>query len=736
MARKRSKAAVGKTRGASLIRPGGHDAIRSRAEDRLHRAPLADRIARQIRLAPAGSTMVLAVSGPWGTGKTSFVNMITEALHETGDMTVLEFNPWLFSSPQELVRRFFDELAAELMGKPEKRLQRVGEALQRYGNRLAPVRFVPVVGNAAGLITEGAKAVGDSIAGTTGDAGVSLREQHHHLAELLQDIPGRVVVVLDDVERLRSDEIREVMRLVRLTAELPNITYLLSFDRAKVEAALTESTLEGVMIQSGRGYVDKIVHELYDLPAVRASDIEELLLEGIEAAVEGREHGPFDAHRFLNLFHRCVKPLFKTVRDVRRYLSILPVAIDDCGGEVALPDVLALEAMRLLAPDSFALLPAAADALTSVDTGITGVNPSAGKPIFKALVDAGGDHTALVQAMANELFPASRRYTDGSGHGGDWLSTWRKERRVAHRDVLRFYLDRVLPAGVLPARLVELAYESLGNSADLTDIFEALSPDDLTSLLGRLEDYQDEYPQESVEVACTVLMNQHHRLGRERAGMFSIDPSMQLARVIARLLRRIDDEVERTQIIERVLANLTTLSAAYFLIDWVGHRPNVGLKLVPEDVATSWMSDLLSRVLKSEPPDLLPERDIAVLLDAASAEGEEARLRVVAILDDDELLLGMLQSALRGAYGWLMSEVVSTRTVTIPWPAVERLLSTEVLVARLSTLTSRVERGGLDRESVAVLELVEEWLARTAVDSESAEPAAADGRDDQGPDSA
>ncbi len=40
---------------------------------------------------------------------------------------------------------------------------------------------------------------------------------------------------------------------------------------------------------------------------------------------------------------------------------------------------------------------------------------------------------------------------ENTHHGGEWLKTWSKERRVAHSRVLAFYLEKNLPEDVMPA---------------------------------------------------------------------------------------------------------------------------------------------------------------------------------------------------------------------------------------------------------------------------------------------
>ena len=90
-----------------------------RAEDRLDRARLAEEIAQQAIDSPPGQGFVIAIDGPWGSGKTSVMNMIEEAVAEGSNAVVLRFNPWLFSDTEQLVVRFMHELAAQLGEKSE-----------------------------------------------------------------------------------------------------------------------------------------------------------------------------------------------------------------------------------------------------------------------------------------------------------------------------------------------------------------------------------------------------------------------------------------------------------------------------------------------------------------------------------------------------------------------------------------------------------------------------------------
>ncbi len=89
-------------------------------------ARIAERIAVEARTAPSDGGFVIALCGTWGSGKTSIGNMVAEAIEIDEDSVVVRFNPWMFSGAEDLIGRFFGELAATL-GKREAKFRTVAK---------------------------------------------------------------------------------------------------------------------------------------------------------------------------------------------------------------------------------------------------------------------------------------------------------------------------------------------------------------------------------------------------------------------------------------------------------------------------------------------------------------------------------------------------------------------------------------------------------------------------------
>lgn len=125
--------------GKSTSLPGDNP-IRDQGDDTLERTVPAEAFARQVLGLDASGSAAVGVFGPWGSGKTSFINLARRTFECKG-VPVLDFNPWLFSGVEQLVERFFAELSASMGMKNE--LKEIGEAFGKYGAVLNAVAGVP-----------------------------------------------------------------------------------------------------------------------------------------------------------------------------------------------------------------------------------------------------------------------------------------------------------------------------------------------------------------------------------------------------------------------------------------------------------------------------------------------------------------------------------------------------------------------------------------------------------------
>ncbi|MCA3272309.1 MAG: hypothetical protein ING12_09955 [Roseomonas sp.] len=151
------------------------------------------------------------------------------------------------------------------------------------------------------------------------------------------------------MDRLPADEARQIFRMVKSVADLPNVIHLLVFDRA-----IARKALGAEINDDGPDWLDKVVQASFDLPPVRSADLQRLLLSELDALARP---GPFiDLVRWGNTLQSAIIPWLTSPRDVRRLVNALAVSWPPVSQEVDFADFVALETMRLFEPELHAMV--------------------------------------------------------------------------------------------------------------------------------------------------------------------------------------------------------------------------------------------------------------------------------------------------------------------------------------------------------------------------------------------
>lgn len=683
----------------------GDDPIEDASEDLLQRASLADAFAAEIRRTSAKNGAVVALTGKWGSGKTSLLNLTSCVLQAADDVQVVKFNPWFFSGTDQLVRFFFDELAGQLRDghglkdKLKTAGRTIAERLGRYSSALSPLKFIP----GAGAVLEGASAVAGGASKLLGEEQQTVHQQRAEITKLLADLPGRIVVFVDDIDRLSQQEIRDLFRLVRLTGSFPNIVYVLCFDRAVVETALTDGAVEG------SAYLEKIVKISMDVPPLPTQALSPVITQGLVEALDGIDTGPLDAARWPDVFVQLILPMFSTIRDVKRYLASVPLTVRSLGTEVSLVDVLALEALRVRYPAAHDLLPAAADVLT----GTTSVYQRNAEqtPYEKAFVE---DFTRLLdghaQSVVHLLFPAAGRFFGGTNYGSDWGPVWERDRRVASSKVLDYYLHRQLPAGRAPSWWIDRVADAIGDGTALTEVLEEVPDPLLDDVLKRLVPSLRDASEDQVLPTATALMRQLPRVRLESSGMLSPGGEWAVLSPVNALLRTLgEDAVDRT--VTSLFHSIASLYGKVLLLGiTVGGPSEQGL--VSEETARSLKQGLCSELCAARPEDLAGERMLlrTVVVATADTDGSPA----LESLSDVRVVARLLESGVSPVHRQTIGSVAVRTEKRLVWDSLVNVFGGEAgLGEAVASLRRSLDDGTVEanEELAAALDLYAKYAA-------------------------
>ncbi len=324
-------------------------------EDRLDREPFIRRLASALinNTTQKATGVVVGLTGPWGSGKSSLLNLLREHLEEKHpDAVIVSFDPWLVSGRNDLISEFINELLATIKSKPQfsEKLQALTDTLADYGKKLEPL---------SGIADMALPGAGTAFAKISKLLNQFHSKKNHSLTDLratllqrLQEAKISIVVLIDELDRIEDHEIRTVAQLVRSVADFPGISYVLAYDHKRVIQALGSGVEEKEREERGRSYLEKIVQLQIPLPVIFDDELLRLLIAELEALqIEiGLPDNFKNVERFKELTRIFVPNLVQTPRDIKRLIGTFHVLSGMVGKEVDWIDLLAYAVLTIKAP--------------------------------------------------------------------------------------------------------------------------------------------------------------------------------------------------------------------------------------------------------------------------------------------------------------------------------------------------------------------------------------------------
>ena len=327
------------------------DAISSPDQDTFGRTGWAARQANLIDGNHASdSSLVYGLEGPWGSGKSSVVAMVKDALEglET-NWHVVNFTPWATSTQEELFSEFFAALASAI--PPGGAYKRLRKTFVAYRNVATPLLgAIPVVGRAAAAVT---------------DRLIEKLEKpwqkvFDELCDSLMAEKLKVLVIVDDIDRLSPDELLTLLKVVRLIGRLPGIDYLLAYDEKTLAETLTAARVTSTISAThARRFMEKIVQYPIQLPPLLESVVIRLLQDGLnELGLSDKSVASLGTDAFLGAVTEVMLSRLSTPRAMGRFLAQLRHVFDVVDqGEFDAGDLVLVTFMRLHFPDMHRALP-------------------------------------------------------------------------------------------------------------------------------------------------------------------------------------------------------------------------------------------------------------------------------------------------------------------------------------------------------------------------------------------
>jgi predicted KAP-like P-loop ATPase len=257
--------------------------IHTAAEDRLGRVPFCRRVVDRIAAAGRGPSVVFGLAGAWGAGKTSVLNIVGDLLkQEHGEhWAVVQFTAWSASDVEALTDEFYQAIATAMPRDTEagrhavNRLLSMAPVAAAAGKAAAVAAIESKLGK--GVWAKSSEATVDALADRMGKFKLQpdpFITRFEKLSQAIDKAGRNILVVVDDIDRLHTDELLGVMKAVRLLGRFNRVHYLLSYDQQTVLDVLQATDIANKDEGRARQYLEKIVQYPFVLPPLQVSQVE------------------------------------------------------------------------------------------------------------------------------------------------------------------------------------------------------------------------------------------------------------------------------------------------------------------------------------------------------------------------------------------------------------------------------------------------------------------------------
>jgi len=412
---------------------------------------------------------VFGLNGRWGEGKTSVLNLVKRKL-QSPNIIIVEFNPWYFTNELGMLEGFYGsiERAIEsrfLLPSFKRRFRQYLKTLS-VGLEHKPFSFDLKLPENPDRIRQ-------------------------ELEEFIAQTGVRLVVILDDIDRLDHDLALGALALTRLSARFQNTIFLLALDTDDLSRKKIDQK-----------FLEKIIQKQIALPPAENRDLDGFFLYSEEERSSATDSlldslAVSDARK--SRFHEEIDPfypkhlrsVFMTLRDVKRFLNVLRPSIAPVIAEVNLFDFFLLTILQVFVPQIVSFcrpsIPLTATngkarpGLRTRSGPVDMVCPRQTKPNRARRCSVFANHSLCDQRRCRQVHPASHEAVGGRGF--DDLARVEMRNffvRVEDPEVLRAQShqdDAVGHRAVFPREVVVAAATALVPDDSRLDDSDAMSED-------------------------------------------------------------------------------------------------------------------------------------------------------------------------------------------------------------------------------------------------------------------
>ena len=293
--------------------------IESGEEDVFSLKGEAQKIAKEISARSRAKTCSIAITAPWGGGKSSFLNLIRKQINED-EFEIVYFVPRDSKSVQTIQEDFFSMIAC-VLAKYDSRCSHIMKdymaSLQLIDNRSIVERLLSLY------------RIWDKD---------SLKDS---IKESFAALKKRVLVIIDDFDRLSKEEILEVLKLIDGNAAFTNLIFLTAYDKEQVNRVLgdTYQTPDAC-------FVDKFFDVEFAIPFRKYEVISDYIKATLCKQLAANDSEGKNIQRVITDQTSIFEENIPTLRDAKRYINQVVLDFKQISVKLNVTDFLLLQLVK------------------------------------------------------------------------------------------------------------------------------------------------------------------------------------------------------------------------------------------------------------------------------------------------------------------------------------------------------------------------------------------------------
>ncbi|HZK70955.1 MAG TPA: P-loop NTPase fold protein, partial [Clostridia bacterium] len=296
-------------------------------DDLLKRENFAKKLAQRImNTASKESSFSMGISSEWGYGKTSFMDLIKRQIPQK-DRIVFDFNPWLNHGSNSIIKDFFNSFSNAIKPYHPSIPDNIIEYAEILSNNSEFNSFMKSVE----AFYSGPKTAND---------------EYNIINEAIIKINKQIIVFIDDLDRLYKDEIIEVIKIIRNSANFANVIFIVAYEKSYLINALKDHN-----DLNYDKYLEKIFQIEISLPQFEDQIIKDRLLKYILPKLREEDKKVFKdlviKENTLFSGDMFYLKILSSLRDVTRFTNSFLIVYDPLKGEIVLTDLLNIELLRI-----------------------------------------------------------------------------------------------------------------------------------------------------------------------------------------------------------------------------------------------------------------------------------------------------------------------------------------------------------------------------------------------------